>query len=85
MRTDLIGYIAAIMTTAAFAPQVFLTWKTRNVEGISLGMYSIFTTGVFLWLLYGIQIGAVPVIAANSVTLLFAGMILVMKVRFGGK
>lgn len=78
-----IGAIAAMLTTVSFLPQVWLTLRTRDVSGISLGMYSCFTTGVALWLVYGLSIGSVPVTVANVITLTFATMILVMKVRYG--
>ncbi|MFT3736870.1 MAG: SemiSWEET transporter [Rhodocyclaceae bacterium] len=80
---DLVGYSAATLTTAAFIPQAWLTWKTRSAKGVSLGMYSVFVTGVFLWLVYGLFIGAWPVIVANAITLALASFILVMKLRFG--
>lgn len=79
----LIGALAATLTTIAFIPQAWLTWKTRRAEGVSLGMYSLFTTGVALWLLYGVILGAWPVIIANTVTLVLALFILGMKLRFG--
>ncbi len=79
---DLFGYAAAVLTTTAFAPQAILTWKTRRVDGISLGMYSILTTGIFLWIVYGILIRSWPVVAANGVSLLLASFILVMKIRY---
>lgn len=79
----LIGALAATLTTIAFIPQAWLTWKTRRAEGVSLGMYSLFTTGVALWLLYGVILGAWPVIIANTVTLVLALSILGMKLRFG--
>ena len=78
-----IGAVAAVLTTASFLPQVWLTFRTRDVSGISLGMYSCFTTGVALWLVYGLSIGSVPVTVANVITLTFAVMILAMKVRYG--
>lgn len=81
--TDLLGYAAAACTTAAFIPQARLTWRTRRAEGVSLGMYAIFTTGVALWLGYGVLLGAWPVIAANTVTLVLALFILGMKLRYG--
>lgn len=80
---NLIGTLAATLTTTAFIPQAWHTWKTRRAEGISLGMYSIFTTGVALWLTYGLIIGAWPVIVANALTLVLALFILGMKLRFG--
>ncbi|MEN9629453.1 MAG: hypothetical protein RJA10_2680 [Pseudomonadota bacterium] len=79
--TDLLGYCAATLTSLSFLPQALLTLRTRNVEGISLGMYSAFTAGVALWLAYGIVLGEWPIIAANALTLTLASVILVMKLR----
>jgi MtN3 and saliva related transmembrane protein len=81
--TDAIGYLAATLTTAAFIPQAWLTWKTKRADGVSLGMYSIFTLGVALWLIYGLAVGAWPIVIANAITLLLALFILVMKLRYG--
>lgn len=82
---DAIGFAAASLTTAAFVPQAWLTFRTRDVSGISLGMYSVFTVGVALWLVYGLLLGAWPVVAANAVTLALALAILVMKLRYGAR
>ena len=79
---DIIGTAAAILTTASFVPQVWLTYKTRDVSGVSLGMYSAFTVGIALWLVYGLLMGAWPIVAANAVTLTMAVAILVMKLSF---
>jgi MtN3 and saliva related transmembrane protein len=81
--TEWIGYVAAFLTTASFVPQAWLTFKTRDVRGISLGMYSAFTLGVALWLVYGVLIQAWPVVIANLVTLVLAASILWMRWRFG--
>jgi MtN3 and saliva related transmembrane protein len=81
--TDWLGYLAASLTTLSFVPQAWHTFRTRDVAGISLGMYSAFTAGVALWLLYGIALGAWPVIVANCVTLALAAAILVMKIALG--
>ena len=80
--TELIGYAAAGLTTCSFVPQAWHTFRTRDVSGISLGMYSVFTLGVALWLAYGLLLEAWPVVAANAVTLALALAILVMKLRF---
>ena len=80
--TEAIGVVAAVLTTASFLPQVWHSFKTRDVSGISLGMYSVFTVGIALWLVYGLLIGAWPLILANGITLVFALAILVMKLRF---
>jgi len=77
---DSIGYIAATLTTASFVPQALLTLRTRNVAGISLGMYSVFTVGVALWLLYGISLGEWPIIIANALTVALAAVILATKI-----
>lgn len=80
--TDLIGYFAACLTTSAFIPQAWLTWKHKKAEGISLGMYVILVSGVLLWLTYGILLQAWPIILANLITLLLALFILAMKLLY---
>ena len=77
--TETIGLIAAFCTTFAFIPQVVQLYKTRVTTGISLGMYLIFTTGVFMWLIYGIILSSPSLIIANSLTFIFALSVLVMK------
>ncbi|MFN3612217.1 SemiSWEET transporter [Tepidimonas sp.] len=76
--TEAIGTLAAILTTASFVPQAWRTWRTRDAAGISIGMYAIFAFGVALWLVYGILLGAWPIIVANAITLTLALMILAM-------
>ena len=83
VAADAIGYVAATLTTIAFVPQAWKTWKTKSAAGVSLRMYAIFTLGVALWLAYGLMIGAWPVIVANVVTLVLALFILVMRLKFG--
>ena len=78
-----LGLVAGLLTTVAFLPQVWKVWKSRSARDISLPMYLIFTLGVALWLVYGLLTAALPIIVANAVTLLFAGAVLVMKLRFG--
>jgi MtN3 and saliva related transmembrane protein len=79
---DIIGYLAAALTTFSFVPQALKTFRTRDVRGISLGMYSCFTTGVALWLVYGILMNAWPIVIANAVTISLAISILWMKLRY---
>lgn len=78
---DLIGYGAAVLTTAAFVPQAVKSWFSRDLSGISLAMYSLFTLGVGLWLVYGLTIGSWPVILANGITFVLAGTVLALKIR----
>ena len=80
---DVLGYAAATLTTASFVPQAWLSFRTGDVSGISLGMYASFTVGVALWLAYGVVLGAWPIVMANSITLALATSILVMKIRGG--
>ena len=82
---DALGYAAATLTTASFVPQAWLTFRTRDVSGISLAMYSVFTLGIALWLAYGLFIEAWPVVIANVVTFALAAAILVMKLSMGRK
>ena len=79
---DVIGFFAAVLTTSSFVPQAVHTFRTRDVSGISLVMYSVFTAGVALWLVYGLLLAAWPIIIANAITLSLACSILVMKLRF---
>jgi len=81
--TDWIGYLAATLTTCSFVPQALHTFRTRDVRGISLGMYAAFTVGIALWLVYGLLLQAWPLVVANAVTLALAGTILAMKIRYG--
>lgn len=78
-----LGLLAGTLTTVAFFPQLLKTWRTKSAADVSLGMLVTFCIGVFLWLVYGILLGALPIIAANVVTLILAGMILALKLRYG--
>ena len=78
----IIGLAAATCTTFSFLPQAIKVIKTRQTKDLSLVMYAVFTLGVFLWLLYGILVNDVPLIIANSITIIFAATILIMKIRY---
>ncbi len=79
---DILGFAAAFLTTAAFIPQLVRVLRLRSARDISLPTFLMFSVGVFLWLLYGINIGSKPVIASNGVTLLLSVSILILKLRF---
>jgi len=79
---EIVGTVAGILTTISFLPQVVKVWKSRSATDISLWMFLLFSLGVFLWLLYGIYLEAMPIIVANAVTLVLALSVLVMKLRF---
>ena len=80
-QIEIIGYCAAFLTTLAFLPQAIHSWRTRDLSGISVGMYSLFTAGVGLWLIYGLIIEKWPLILANALTFALALSILLLKLR----
>lgn len=73
-----IGYAAAFLTTVSFLPQAWKTITTRNTDGISVLMYLCMVVGVFFWLVYGVLLGDVALIAANALTFVFALPILLI-------
>ena len=79
---EIIGLAAAALTTISFLPQAIKVWKTKSAKDLSLGMFSIFTSGVLLWLIYGILIVDIPIIAANAITLMLSGTILYFKLTY---
>lgn len=79
---DLVGIIAGVLTTIAFFPQLLKIWKSKSARDVSLVMMITFSLGVFLWIVYGLAIGAMPIIAANVVTLTLALLILFLKIRY---
>jgi MtN3 and saliva related transmembrane protein len=80
IEPEVIGYLAAFCTTISFLPQAYLTLKTRDTESLSLGMYSTFTLGVLLWLLYGLSIEDKAIVLANVITFVLSATILVFKI-----
>ncbi len=76
-----LGYVAASLTTGSFVPQAWQTFRSDNLDGISVGMYGAFTVGVALWLVYGLAIGEWPIVIANLITFALAATILARTVR----
>jgi len=83
--TEIIGLIAAALTTISLIPQVVTVIKTRNTSSISLGMYSLYTAGTTMWLTYGILSGQLPIIASNGIGVVLAAIILSYKLRESGQ
>lgn len=81
-EVTIVGLLAAFGTTVSFLPQAIKTIQTKDTSGISLSMYGLFTLGTLLWLIYGLLSGSLPVTIANSITFLFAGIILIYKIRY---
>lgn len=82
--SSLLGFVAGTLTTVSFVPQVIKAWRTKRCHDLSWGMLITFSTGVMLWLAYGVRLWAMPIIAANAVTLALLIVIGVLKVRFRG-
>ena len=85
INIEFLGLFAAILTTSAFLPQVYKTWKTKDVEGLSLAMYAVFFVGVLAWLAYGILINSFPVIIANALTAVSGGFLIYCKLKYSAK
>lgn len=77
-----LGLVAATLTTTAFLPQLIKTWRTKSAKDLSFVMLITFSSGVLLWLLYGIYQNALPIIVANSITLILNLIIIVIKIRY---
>lgn len=84
-NADIIGLVAAVLTTSAFLPQAWKVVRTRETAAISLAMYALFSVGVALWLAYGLMTAQWAIVGANAVTLVFAAIILVMKLGEGAR
>jgi len=82
LSTEWIGSIAGVLTTVSFLPQVYQAWKTKSTETISMPMLIMMTSGVFLWLVYGILINQMPVIIPNFCTLVSVFVLLRLKLKF---
>jgi MtN3 and saliva related transmembrane protein len=83
MKASVLGYVAGILTTLAFLPQVLKAFRTRRTKDISLTMWLMLCIGVCCWLVYGILLSAIPIIIANAATLILAGAVLLLKLRHG--
>ncbi len=82
INVEIVGTIGAILTTASFVPQVYKTFKTKSIDGISLSMYTVFLLGVIFWLIYGILIHSFSIILANTLTIILITMIILMRIIY---
>ena len=78
MDVEIIGFVAALLTTFAFVPQVVKVWKSKSSMGVSVSMYLVLLLGVFLWGVYGYLIDSMSIMIANTVTGLLQLMILIL-------
>ncbi|MDG1806123.1 SemiSWEET transporter [Flavicella sp.] len=81
IEIEIIGLVAASLTTVSFVPQVYKIWKTKSAESISLAMFLMFFVGVLLWLVYGIFIKSVSMTIANTITASLAMVIIYYKIK----
>ena len=79
---DLFGFSAALLTTIAFLPQLYKTWKTKTAEDVSLVMLILFITGLICWIIYGLKINSIPILIANIITFIFNFSILILKINY---
>ncbi|WP_372792798.1 SemiSWEET family sugar transporter [Lutibacter sp.] len=79
---EIIGLLAALLTTASFIPQVYKTWKSKSADSLSLTMYLVFFVGIILWLVYGIHLKSLSMIIANSITAFLALLLIWFKIKF---
>lgn len=77
-----LGLVAGTLTTLSFLPQLLKAWKSRSTHDISIGMFSLLAVGITLWIVYGVVTSDLPVVVANSVTLVLVGLILALKLRY---
>ena len=79
---DLFGFLAALLTTIAFLPQLYKTWKTKSADDVSLVMLILFITGLIFWIIYGVKINSIPILVANIITFIFNFSILILKITY---
>ena len=79
---EIVGLVAAVLTTGAFVPQVYKTWKIKSADDISLTMYLVLFVGLILWLIYGVHLNSLPMILANSITGILALIVLFFKLTY---
>ena len=82
MNVEIFGYVAAILTTAAFLPQLIKTLKTKKADDVSLITLIMFIVGVLCWIIYGYKISSIPILLANLITLILNLLILISKIYF---
>ena len=83
MTPDAFGFIAAVLTTIAFLPQLIKTWRTKKADDVSIVMLLMFITGLLFWIIYAVEANALPVLIANIITFILNMTILILKLTYG--
>ena len=81
-KFEIIGLIAAVLTTASFVPQVYKIWRSKSAENLSLTMYIVFFIGIVLWLVYGIHLNSLAMILSNTITGILALLLIIFKLKY---
>ena len=79
---NLFGFSAALLTTIAFLPQLYKTWKTKSADDVSLTMLISFLIGIICWIIYGLKINSIPILISNIITFIFNFSILILKITY---
>ena len=79
---EFFGFLAALLTTIAFLPQLYKTWKTKSADDVSLTMLILFIVGLLCWIIYGLKINSIPILLANIITFVFNFSILILKISY---
>ena len=79
---EFFGFLAAFLTTIAFLPQLYKTWKTKSADDVSLIMLILFIIGLICWIIYGLKINSLPILVANIITFIFNFSILILKIAY---
>lgn len=79
---EILGYISATLTTIAFVPQILKTIKTKSAKDVSMGMFALFTSGVFLWIIYGLLTNTKPVFISNIIIFCLALTQIILKIKY---
>ena len=82
---NLFGFLAALLTTIAFLPQLYKTWRTKSADDVSLIMLILFIIGLICWIIYGLKINSIPILVANIITFIFNFLILILKINYREK
>ena len=82
---EFFGFSAALLTTIAFLPQLYKTWKTKSADDVSLIMLILFIIGLICWIIYGLKINSLPILVANIITFIFNFSILILKINYSNK
>jgi len=83
--SEVLGHVASLLSSVAFLPQVYYTWKTKSVKDLNLLMIVIVFLSTIIWMIYGIANQLLPVIICNTIISLLSLLLIIFKIRFTKK